>query len=483
MKNSRTALWLILAITYGFCLSTAAWASTVAIVSGRATTDGRPLLLKLRDNSENADQEFIYDTTGAYAFISVTYSDTLNQAWGGVNDAGFAIINSNAWNFPDTVAGPDDDGFIIREALRTCRTVSDFIPIMDSTNLTGRTRCANYGIIDASGNGAFFEAAANEYFIYDLNDSTLAPRGYMVRANYGYSGSSYYLGKHRHDRVTALLDSALDNGGLNYQYITQYIGRDLVNEETNPYPLPLHGLDGALPYGLLHTHDSINRDITRSGMVIQGILPTEDPLLCTLWALVGEPITIPALPLWVGAASVPLEFNGPSGSTLNLRSQAFHSYLYQEQYSDDAVDTWLFVNDADNGLLPLLLAVENQAFSRGDSALAIWRHSGLPAAGVVAGVQNSIALQAHNQLAAWGPPKAPAVTLVRLPGNQVRLEWPLITQDVFNRPITVSGYTVYVSDHPFLDRLLGDSLTTISAPPLTLPAEPNPRFFQVRSRL
>ncbi len=90
-----------------------AQASTVAIIGGSASQDGRPLLMKLRDN-EDPDQEFVYNADGPYAYIGVTYADVTNQAWGGVNEAGFAIHNSNAWNFDDLVPGPDDDGFIIR---------------------------------------------------------------------------------------------------------------------------------------------------------------------------------------------------------------------------------------------------------------------------------------------------------------------------------------------------------------------------------
>jgi hypothetical protein len=460
------------------------WASTVAIVGGSATQDGRPLLMKLRDNSTGPNQEYVYDATGPYAYVSVTYRDTLNQAWDGVNNVGFNIIDSNAWNFNDPIPGPDDDGFIIRQALRTCRTVDDFQLIMDSTNLTGRTRPANYGVIDATGAGAFFEAAANVYYRHNLDDSIAAPNGYMVRANFAYSGSSYHLGQNRHDRVMALLDSAYAGDFITHQYIAQVICRDLVNDRIDPYPLPFDGKDGTLPYGLLHTHECINREISKSAMVIQTALPSENPQLCTVWALVGEPIATTALPLWVLAQSTPVEFDGPPGigSSLNNKALQLRDYLYRFSIDDDALDTWRVVDERGQGLLPLLVSLENQATFRGDSALAVWRNTGLPTPAVAASLQNSIASYTYAQLDAWGPPQDPDLSITRLNPTQVRLTWNPITLDVFNRPITVSGYTVYSSPEAFYNRLAGDSLTTVTTTNVTLPSTDTSRLYQVRAR-
>jgi len=457
-------------------------ASSVALIGGDATLDGRPLLMKLRDNAENANQEYVYNRDGLYAYVGVTYTDVTNQCWGGYNEVGFCIINSNAHNLDDSVAGPDDDGIVMRQALMTCLTVADFQLIMDSTNLTGRTRPANYGVIDVFGSGAFFEASDHEYVVYDLNDSTAAPHGYMVRANFAYSGSSYHLGQNRHDRAMALLDSAYAGNFLTHQYVVQNVCRDLVNLNTNPYPLPFEGRENVLPYGMIRTHEALNRDITRSGMVIQGIQSGEDPLLSVIWALVGEPISTAALPLWVRAASVPPEFDSPGGAPLNIRAQVVRAYLYQQQYIFDDIDTWLLVNDRGEGWLPFLTSVEDAATSAGDSALAVWRSVGLPPPGSVAAFQNGVTATAYQQLLAWGPPRSPQMTLTYLPNDQVQLSWSPVSFDVFGRPINVSSYTIYTSLVPFYNRLTGDSLITVSAPPVTLQATATERFFQVRCR-
>jgi len=455
-------------------------ASTIAMVSGSATVDGRPLLFKNRDNSSNPDQEFYYNANGPYRYISVSYAGVEDQAWGGVNEVGFAINNANAWNFDDQVPGPDDDGYIMDLALRTCQTVEDFQAIMDSTDICGRTLPAIYGVIDASGAGALFEAASYEHFRFDLDDSSAAPNGYMVRANFAYEGGPYHLGQHRHDRVLALLDSAYAGGFISHLFVTQSILTDIVNEENDPYPLPFEGREELLPYGLIHTHDAINRDITRSGFAIQGTLPGEDPLLSTIWALVGEPICTIALPLWVHAGSTPVEFDGAHHSELNFKAQEFRDYLYQTQWASDAMDTWKLIDERGEGLLPFLDSLENYAAFAGNAALDEWRTTGLPSPETVETVQNDLAAWALAEMNNWGPPQAPVVTLSWLSADQVLLNWSPVTEDVFGRPITVSSYTVYASDLPFHNRLAGDSLTTVTLPPVTISAPETYRFFQVR---
>lgn len=477
--GSRTLhlIWVVVSLAQ---LCTPSFASTIAMVSGASTTDGRPLLIKNRDNSSNDNQEFYYNNHGPYHYISVTYAGVTNQAWGGVNELGFAVNNANAWNFADSVVGPDDDGYIMDLALRTCQTVDDFQAIMDSTNVTGRTLPAIYGVVDASGDGAMFEAASYEYYRFDLDDSVAAPNGYMVRANFAYMGGPYHLGQHRHDRVMALLDSAYAGGFISHSYATQTILVDIVNEEIDPYPLPFNGREDLLPYGLILTHDAVNRDITRAGFAIQGILPGENPFLCTIWALVGEPICTPALPLWVYAGSTPVEFDGPTFSSLNVKAHQFRDYLYQTQWASDAMDTWKLVDEDSEGLLPFLTSVEDSAAMSADSALEAWRAGGLPPQSDVEAFQNGLAAGTLADMESWGPPQAPLVAILLETPSHVTLDWVPVNLDVFNRPITVSAYTVYASDQPFINRLKGDSVTTVMMPPVTIQAAETHRFFQVR---
>ena len=68
---------------------------TVAVVSGKATIDGRPLLWKNRDTS-NLDNEVAYFDDGKYPYIGVINAGDRTQVWMGVNSAGFCIMNSES---------------------------------------------------------------------------------------------------------------------------------------------------------------------------------------------------------------------------------------------------------------------------------------------------------------------------------------------------------------------------------------------------
>jgi len=460
-------------------------ACTMAMIRGTATTDGRPLMFKTRDRSD-FDQDFIYSDAGLYAFIGTAGAGVTTKIYGGINETGFGIINSNAYNFPDTVAGWADDGYIIKLALETCRTVYDFQYILDSTNTPGRTIPAQYGVMDAFGNAILYEATAGSYYICDLSDSTWAPNGYLVRSTFAYNGSHEHLAQFRHDRALALIDSGYQAGVLNRQYLTQYVLRDLCNPDVNPYPLPFDGKVGTDPYGFLHTEteDCINRAHTRVALIIQGIEAFDDPDLTTIWAMCGQPVTMVAIPLWVSAGSVPLEVDGPgyTQSALNAASEEYVHYLYATGYPYYDLDTWRLVDQWGGGVMAFLTGLEVELGAQGDSAWAIWAENGLPPQQEVADFQDQLAADALDGLSNWGPPAAPDVRLSLIEGNQIALDWDLVTLNIFERPVAVTGYTVYRSLQPFYDRYAGDSLTTVESPPVILPLSDDHFFYQVRCR-
>lgn len=473
-----------IAVLMFLLLSVDMFACTLAIINGDATMDGHPLLMKTRD-CPDINQEFVFNDSGLYAYIGVTNAGITDQVWGGLNETGFAIVNANAYNFEDTISGPDDDGHIIRQALAYCQFMEDFQFILDTTNVSGRTRPATYGVMDRLGDGAFFEAGPVSYFVYHCNNTTVAPNGYMVRSTFAYSGdSTNHQAQHRHDRALALLDSAYAAECLSIHFLTQHVTRDLVGSTTNPYPLPFYGYEGSLPYGFINTNTEnlINRFNTHSALVIQGIPQGEDPRLSTLWAINGEPISTVALPLWVHAGSVPVEFDGPEidHSLLNLRSQMIRNYLYPLGESIASLDTWHLVDRWGDGLLPFLFELEDLIYASSDSAWNVWHNQGLPEPVEIESYQNNLTEWTLHELDNWGPPQSPDVSLTVLSEFQIQLDWPIVTMNVFCRPMTISSYTVYASDQPFLERLLGDSLITVASPPVILATPETYRFFQVR---
>ena len=129
---------------------------TTAVISGKATADGRPILWKSRDASDLHNQVVRRDD-GRYAYLGVVnQGDALGmEIWAGINDAGFAIMNSASYNLDDkeTLA----EGAIMKLALQSCRTLADFQALLEASNATGRDTTANFGVIDAAGGAAYFE--------------------------------------------------------------------------------------------------------------------------------------------------------------------------------------------------------------------------------------------------------------------------------------------------------------------------------------
>ena len=84
-------IFLILTISVNPC--------TTAVVSGKATDDGRPLLLKNRD-ADALQNKLVYFFDGKYRFIGLVNSEDKDNkdVWCGFNAAGFGIMNSASYN-------------------------------------------------------------------------------------------------------------------------------------------------------------------------------------------------------------------------------------------------------------------------------------------------------------------------------------------------------------------------------------------------
>lgn len=151
---------------------------TIGVAAGSATSDGRPLVWKTRDSNAH-DNEVVYNTMHAYKFVAVINANVLDYSWMGVNNKGFAILNSYSPDLPGGSTGYGN-GSIMRYALGTCATVADFEELLTTTNQTGRTTQANFGVIDATGAAAIYETSGTQYWKYDANNIAQAPNGYVL---------------------------------------------------------------------------------------------------------------------------------------------------------------------------------------------------------------------------------------------------------------------------------------------------------------
>lgn len=117
MKRYFLAFLLLVAMV------TVAEACTSAIVSGRLTANGRPLLWKNRDTGDQNNRvERIKAHDGLYEFVALFDArDTKDSAaWLGFNECGFAIMNTASYNLnDDNVPERDMDREGCRHALCT----------------------------------------------------------------------------------------------------------------------------------------------------------------------------------------------------------------------------------------------------------------------------------------------------------------------------------------------------------------------------
>ncbi|MDP3441231.1 MAG: hypothetical protein Q8T08_00080, partial [Ignavibacteria bacterium] len=161
---------------------------TSAIITGKITADGRPLLWKHRDTGED-NNRIQYFKGEKYNFIALVNSpDEGGIVWMGTNDAGFSIMNTASYNLKDDkIKEMDKEGEIMFEALSVCKNINEFEEFLKNHKKPLRVE-ANFGVIDAEGGAAYFETNNTKYVKVDANDQRIAPEGYLIYTNYSYSG-------------------------------------------------------------------------------------------------------------------------------------------------------------------------------------------------------------------------------------------------------------------------------------------------------
>jgi hypothetical protein len=365
---------------------------TIAVLSGRCTRDGRPLLWKNRDVAEQ-DNSIRYFPGKGRSFIGICDAGDSDAVFAGINSAGFAILNAAAEDMEGESG--EGNGPFMKRALEECATVEDFEALLTETNGPGRQTLANFGVIDARGGAAMFETGNTSFTKYDARE---APLGFVVRTNFAYAGihPEFGGGYLRFDRAHEILNEAAAAGSIDARFILDRCARDLVNESVDPYPLPYEGSEPGHPGGFIRTANSINRFITASAVVFHGVLPGEDPLLATMWTILGEPVCGVALPLWLMPGDVPHVLGGSPTSPLRDAVKMAESLCYTDPASQLFIDTYRLVNETGQGLLPRIGRLEDVVFKAAGAALAQWR-SNPPTPGQVRELQSSLGAWVYDR--------------------------------------------------------------------------------------
>jgi hypothetical protein len=369
---------------------------TTLVATGAATPSGGPLLWKNRDTG-TLSNKVILVTEHPYSFLSLIDADDSagRAAWAGINSVGFGIANSASYNLPQPTGElQEQEGVVMAEALRTCRTVGDLEQMIvrrQGRRLGVRT---NLFAIDAAGGAVIIETHNHGYTRYD---ASTFPGQRMANTNFSRSGGEDAgAGYLRFDRESALLET-IKADNLNAGTIFRVLARDL------GHPLLKHPdrdtwktLPADTPYWI-HTNYTIDRPSTASAVVIQGVRPGQDPMYTTMWVALGEPVTTVAVPLWFAAGTPPDELWQGKEAPITTEAFRLKALLRPLKSKERAeyLDLTRLDNAAGTGWLPGLLEVERGIISETEAFL----RKG-PSPTELVAFQKAMAVRAHGALKA-----------------------------------------------------------------------------------
>ena len=242
---------------------------TTAVVSAGASADGRPLLWKQRDASDPFNI-MARVSGGRYSYTGLfAVKDTLRRScYGGINEAGFALINNLSYNLrPDSLGFDVSNGAFMARALASCRSVEDFERML-AAEPAPRNLSANFGVADALGAAAYFEAGDSTFVRFDVPDGDI-----LFRTNYSLSGDPE-RGRGRERYLT--MDYLTEPPGLFSPEFFFKTGRSYLKNGRD-------ALSGAR--GRLEEHDFIPRSTTVSGIVIE--CPVRERERGLIWCATG----------------------------------------------------------------------------------------------------------------------------------------------------------------------------------------------------
>ncbi len=367
-------LWLlIMSLTF---YSLHGKACTSVIVSGKITPDGRPLLFKHRDAASGIRNLPLLVQGERYRYIGLFNATDrkMKNAWGGHNETGFAIINTAAYN----LNGPEGDdsngdGALMKRALEICSSLKDFENLLDTLSKP-RDLNSNFGVIDAQGGCAYYETGNEGYVKFDVNDPETAPKGYLMRTNFGFTGEkNMRTGAERYAAITELMEDAETAGNINCDYLLTHISRYLK-----------HGLTHINLYDIMPEDDSrimmfpfrdfIPRYTSTATMLIQGIKAHEAPTNTVCWMIAGYPLTTVAMPLMIlpsGKLPTVLKPTDNHCSWLCNKSLEWKKRLFCEELGNgpDYINLTVLINKKNTGILQKILPVEQEVLRQGHLAI------------------------------------------------------------------------------------------------------------------
>lgn len=352
-----------------------ATACTSAIIGAEASASGRPLLWKHRDTSTTDNKvEYVPATAdGGFSYVALFNAKDrgLKEAWTGMNEVGFAVINTASYNIKDDkvpAKNMDKEGLVMTIALRTCRTVDDFEQLLLTLPRPMGVE-ANFGVIDALGNGAFFETNNHSFVKYDLKD---APNHVLIRTNYSHSGRpDEGYGYIREANAEFILADAIAEGKVSAEMLTEIASRSFYHDVRKKDMLK----SGER---WLVDEDFIPRYKSTATIVIEGIHPlksiedtTPDVIIpqYIMWTGLGYPPVTDIYPVWCHKDGVEegLRGVGPGGtSPIGNISEQRRGDVFPPRKGGNKkyIDTQALVNQDGSGYLQILPPRNHETYER-----------------------------------------------------------------------------------------------------------------------
>jgi len=382
MKQTFYSVILFIAGTFLFLPEVSA--CTSAIFTGKITADGRPLLWKHRDTSDENNRMAFFKGP-KYDFLALMSSeDDENTAWTGSNSVGFSIMNTASYNLKeDTIREMDMEGVLMYKALGECRNLADFEAFLDNYPRPIRVE-ANFGVIDAEGGAAFYEVNNTRWTKLDANDPKIAPDGYLIYTNFSYTGRlNEGMGYIRYQTATEIISQQATMEGeitphwifnhLSRSYYHSLMGIDLLREEFSPEKAS----------GWVYDQDFIPRKSTSASIVIQGVKPGENPEMTVLWTILGYPPVGIAVPMWVKAGeqqpSIFLRNDISNHAPICDWALALKHRIFPLKRGNEPryMHFTLIHNSAGTGYMQQLVPVEQTIFRLYQEPIEQWRKEGI----------------------------------------------------------------------------------------------------------
>lgn len=375
---------------------TSAEACTSFIVSGKVTPDGRPMIFKNRDTG-NTNNHVVLVKGERYRFLAVSADNDKNadMIWQGHNERGFAIFDTAAYNLNSGDTESDDhrndpdwyhhhgEGWIMKHALEICASISDFENMLDT--LPRPLGCnGNLAVMDADGGVAYYEVSNKGYVKFDANDPNVAPYGYLIRTNHGYSGDrTLDSGIERYLAIDRIMLDAGFTGNLSAEYLFNHVPRNFRHGLTGIDIMELQPEDGS-QLKMFPFRDFIPRYVTASASLIQGVKKGEDPLHTVSYTIIGNTMATVCIPLLITPeGKLPQAVIGTgeeNHSTLCQKGQELKKVLfpYDRGNGHDYINIAALANKAGTGILQQILPIEKEILQRGKPIVESVRDSDKP---------------------------------------------------------------------------------------------------------